>query len=237
MAVIVCDSSSLISLNEACLLGSLRFLKQRAGAEFLVPPEVFGETVQRPLKIRRYEYSAMRLNHLLQEGTLKQVAYPDTRASTQRLLQLANEIFWVEGRPLKLVQRGEAECLAVYGRAGGRGLLMDEKTTRLLLESPQTLLKKISGEYEQKISVNEGALREWKRSTEGIFVLRSSELLAMAVSKGFFEPYRSLARQALAAALRAVRNAGCSVSEEELRVEAEYNFQNKGIENNSQGKG
>lgn len=224
MAVIVCDSSSLISLNEACLLGCLGFLKQRSGAEFLVPPEVFSETVQRPLKTRRHEYSAMRLNHLLQEGTVREVEFPDTGKAADKLLALANEIFWVEGRPLKLIQRGEAECLAAYGRAGAGGLLIDEKTTRLLLESPQTLLEKISGEYENKVKVSEGALEEWKRRTEGMFVLRSSELLTMAVSKGFFAPYRSLARQALGAALHAVRNAGCSVSEEEMRVEAEYLF-------------
>lgn len=224
MALLVCDSSSLISLNEACLLGSLGFLKRACGAEFLIPPEVMSETVQRPLKIRQYEYSAIRLNHLLQEGTLKLAEFPDTRNLTNELLARSNSLFSLAGRPLKLVHRGEAECIAVYKRAGAHALLIDEKTTRMLLESPETLLKKISNEYNDKIEVNLGALAEWKQKTSGLFCMRSSELLAIAVSKAYFKPYKSLERQALAAALHAVRNAGCSVSEEEMRVEAEYNF-------------
>jgi len=224
MALLVCDSSSLISLNESCLLASLDFLKRSSHSEFRIPPEVMRETVQRPLKIRRFEYSAIRLNHLLQEGIVKLCEFPDTRKLTEEFLALSNSLFSVQGRPLQLVQRGEAECLAVYARAGAAALLIDEKTTRLLIESPQTLLNKISGEYEDKIEVNQRALEEWRKKTSGIFVMRSSELLAIAVSKGFFKPYRSLEREALHAALYAVRNAGCSVSEEEMRQEAEYPF-------------
>lgn len=226
MAKLICDSSSLISLSESCLLGSLEFLKKNtAGMEFRIPPEVMRETIQRPLKIRRFEYSAIRLNHLLQQRTASLVEYPDTTRLADKLLQMANNIFSVGGRQLQLVQRGEAECLAVYKKAGASALLIDEKTTRLLLESPETLLKKISTEYEQKIEVNQEALAEWKERTGGIFVMRSSELLAVAAAKGFFRRYASMEKQALQASLYAVRNAGCSVSEEHMRQEAEYPFQ------------
>ncbi len=182
------------------------------------------ETVQRPLKTTRFEYSAIRLNHLLQQATVRQVEFGDTSLATNELLALANKLFWVQERPLELMQRGEAECLAVYKKAGAKALLIDEKTTRLLLESPEMLLKKISGEYEHKISVEESALAQWREKTQGFFVVRSSELAAIAAAKGFFKPFKSLEKKALHAALYAVRNAGCAVSEEEIREEVEYSF-------------
>ena len=224
MALLICDSSSLISLNESCLLGALDFLRKGSKAQFRIPPEVMRESVQRPLKIRRFEYSAIRLNHLLQEGIANLVEFPETKKLADELLELSNRIFSVAGMPLQLMQRGEAECIAVYRKAGAQALLIDEKTTRMLIESPAALRNKISSEYEERIEVDNAALAEWKRRTEGIFVMRSSELVAIAVSKGYFKPYRSLEKQALHAALYAVRNSGCSISEEEMRQEAEYAF-------------
>ena len=46
--------------------------------------------------------------------------------------------------------------------------------------------------------------------------VRSTEILAVAFEKGYFDGYRNRADEAFHAALYAVRNAGCSITTHEL---------------------
>ncbi len=96
-------------------------------------------------------------------------------------------------------------------------LLVDEKTTRMLLEAPQRLHEVMKTEYPQGVTLDEGILREWREATKGIFVMRSTELLALAAERGFFSEYGAEAHKALHAALLSLRSSGCSLTSNELR--------------------
>lgn len=215
MPEFVCDSSSLISLSETCNIDVLRFLKA-GGARFVIPPSVRDEIVTHPLKVRRLAFSAMRLRKLIYDKILEVVELPNLESECQAILALANKVINVGGRPLTILQEGEVECLALMKLKGFKNLVVDEKTTRLLVESPQTLFNALIDEYSEEVSVDETVLAAFKKGLEGSSVIRSSELLAVSADKGFFKEYGSAARDALYASLYALQNAGCSISTAEL---------------------
>ena len=218
MPSIICDSSSLISLSETCLIDVLRFLRDsRLGGRFLITPVVKHEIVSHPMQIPQHEFSAIRLQKLLDDRVVEVVSTPGLAEQTKKILSLANNLFSVRGRPLEILQEGEAECLAAFAGMSADGLLVDEKTTRMLVEDPLKLAESIGREYAGRPQVNESALTELRELTRGIFVTRSSELLAVAGGQGFFKEYRGLQEHALRAALLTLRNAGCSLTTDELR--------------------
>lgn len=215
MPEFVCDSSSLISLSETCNIDALRFLKA-SGARFVVPPSVRDEIVTRPLQIRRLAFSAMRLRKLIYDKILEVVELPNLERECQTILALANKVINVGGRPLTILQEGEVECLALMKLKGFKNLVVDEKTARLLLESPQTLFDALQSEFDEEVTIDQTALGAFKKGLEGASVLRSAEIIAVSADKGFFKEYGSAARDALSASLYALQNAGCSISTQEL---------------------
>ena len=218
MSLIVCDSSSLISLSETCNIEALAFLHE-SGARFLIPPSVERELVDRPLELKQYAFSAIRLKHQLEEKVLEVKSVPGLEEETHEILKQANNLLSVGGRPLKILHEGEAQCLALLKKGVGDAFLVDEKTTRLLIESPQKLAENLKPEYARKVFVNNSTLTFLSNEFQRFSVLRSVELLAVAVSKGFFKEFGAEENKALNAGLYALRRAGCSVSSREL---AEY---------------
>ncbi len=213
---IVLDASVLISLSQMCGLGVISYLSRLRGIPFIIPPGVRHEAVSHPLHVRRFALSALRINRLIDHHHVRVEATSNLSRTTRSILSVANRLFSVGGKPLRLVDEGEAECLALLMGMKGGALAIDEKTTRVLIERPLSLVQTIRGEYAQSVSVNEQGLRGWQRMLPPITVLRSTELIAVAADHGYFSDYGPLERQALSASLYAVRNAGCSITEKEL---------------------
>ncbi len=222
MSLIVCDSSSLISLSDTCNIDVLRFLRQHGG-KFVIPPAVEEEIIKHPAQLKQYAFSAVRLRKLVEDGVVLTQAPPRLASEKQAIENAANSAVRVDGKPLRLIHAGEAECLALLRIApqdAQKTLLVDEKTTRLLIESPKTLVERLRGEYKTSVEIDEAAMRAFKTGLEKITVIRSTELIAVAASLGFFADYGTAAQDATHTALGALQLAGCSVSSDELR---EYN--------------
>ncbi len=214
---IVCDSSSLISFSGTCLADALRFAHSQMNARLYITPGVKNEIVAHPLHVPSHEFSALRLKKLVDDRVLDVIATPNLQRQTRHLLSLANSLFVVRGEPLEIMQEGETECLAVFEGVSASALLVDEKTTRMLVEAPLKLFDAMSSEYEGRVTLNEDALAQWRELTKGIFIMRSSELLALCAERGFFRQYGKYEDAALHSALLALRNAGCSLTTNELR--------------------
>ena len=215
----ICDSSSLISLVETCNLSALNFLKEKKKASFLVPPAVVYEIIENPLHIHRYAFAALRLKRALREGVLQPFEIPALGQKTREILQFSNNIFSVNGAPLKILHPGEAECLAGYAATSASGIVVDEKTTRLLIESPQILLESLRDEYGNGVKVSQSSLNQLRQRIESFTALRSTEILAVAFENGYFEPFKEDEADAFHSATYALRQAGCSITSAEL---AEY---------------
>ena len=216
MPRVICDTSSLISLMDTCTSGVLRFLREKADARFLVPPGVYEEMVSRPLGIKRYGYSAVRLRKLVEDEIVELLPGKDLAQRTQEFVGLANNSFFVDGRPLRILHEGEAECLAALKGSRHPILAVDEKTTRLLLEDPKRMRELMQGEYQRKIVVNKTSMDRFQQLAGDVLVVRSTELVALAAKRGFFQEYGSEALEAYHASLYALRYAGCSISSDEL---------------------
>ena len=217
---VVCDSSALISLADTCNIGALKHITKEAGIGFLVTPAVKMEIISRPLTIRKYAFSAVRLQKVLNDNVLSMITSEQLHDKTQRVLELANGLIRVDKKPIELVQIGEAECVAIFSSASAQALLIDEKTTRLLIENPYRLRETIEAEYgHSEVSIDHDSLEEFASITKGITCMRSCELLAYAYKKGFFDEYGDKKEEAFKAAIFSVREAGCGMTSAEM---AEY---------------
>ena len=207
---VLCDSSSLIALAETCNVEALEHLTQRTKAHFLITAGVRDEIIARPLNIRQYAFSAVRLRNMVERGVLEVV--DADAAKTEGIMADANGAYAVGGRTATILHRGEAECLACAKGA----LLIDEKTTRLLVEDPEKLRASMEVEYRQSVKVDRQRITSFREKTKGTAIIRSSELLAIAHKKGFFFGFGERADEAFHAALYSLRQSGCSISGHEL---------------------
>jgi len=212
---IVCDSSALISLADTGNLGVLKFLSSQ-GICFYITPGVKSEITTRPMTIRKYALSAIRLQKCVDDGVLKLLASVTLHEQTQRILKAANSMIFAGKKPLELIQLGEAECLAIFASASAHMLLVDEKTTRLLIENPHKLRETIQVRNFDGVRLDQGRRDEFAALTAEVSCLRSAELLAFAYSKGYFDEYRSLKEEAFKATIYALRDSGCGLASSEI---------------------
>lgn len=206
----ICDASSLISLTDSCFVGSLYFLKKKYKGKFLVPPSVECECVSNPMRLRAHALHALRLKLAIIDGIINIVEAKSQKKSCE-IQWISNNIYSVDGTPLRLIHEGEADVLALSIDAGVENLLMDERTTRMLCEDPESLRLHLESEFKKPVCMDEGKLSEFTRLVKGIRFFRSSEILLLAAEKGFFKDYRELEQETIEAALYRLKYAGCAI--------------------------
>ncbi|MEM3890230.1 MAG: hypothetical protein QXY17_02015 [Candidatus Micrarchaeia archaeon] len=210
---VVCDSSSLISLTDAGLLGALMMLRKEMKGDLIITEGVIDESINTPIKKPEYAFSAIRIKRALKSGAFRIGKYE--KNTYDEILRVTNNMFYTD-RPFHLVNHGEAEMLATAIDNKVEFVLMDERTTRMLIESPLELKRHIENEFRIKMNINEVLFRRFREMIAGINVIRSSEVLALAKSKGYFKKFGELEREAYKAALYALKFNGCSISFEEI---------------------
>ncbi|MFH1780353.1 MAG: hypothetical protein ABH803_04425 [Candidatus Micrarchaeota archaeon] len=216
MVLVVCDSSSLISLSESCNISVLPFLKEEFGLNFVIPPAVQEEIISHPLKVKKFAFSAVRLRKLLDDKVLQVITSPTLMKESKRILEESNSLFRVRNRPLQILQEGEAQCVALFSSISANLLLVDEKTTRMLLEDAGKLAQTVTAENGKDCLVDESKYSFFSKLGKEVRVIRSTELLALAFEKGFFDGFKDNKSFAFHAALYALRKSGCSISTVEL---------------------
>ncbi|VVC04955.1 Uncharacterised protein [Candidatus Burarchaeum australiense] len=213
---IICDSSSLISLADSCLLPALKTIKDHLDGKILISPRVEYESITHPLEIREYSLAALRLKQALAEGTLTLLQNGKAKAATIEIMRHANSVYSIGKQKLQIIQDGEAEMLALAHEMGVQNVLMDERTTRMLAESPDDLHKHFEKEFGKSVNVDGDELEWFAKLTRGMSIFRSSEIVVAAYELGYFKNYRGMERQMLEASLYALKFAGCGISFEEI---------------------
>lgn len=211
---ILCDASSLITLTDAGLLGALIMTRQRMRNGLYITATVEDEAINYPMKKKEYAFSAVRLKRALDTGVFK-IATANSE-TTNYILETANSVFSIHGRPFHLVHAGEAEMLAAAIDSGIPNILMDERTTRTLLESPSDLRAHLTREFRTSVGVNNAALAEFQGLVGGMSIIRSSEVVAIAYEKRYFKKFKNLEKKAFESALYAIKFKGCAISFEEI---------------------
>lgn len=209
--MIVADSSSLISLALNCMSTVLGDL----GVKITVTPAVYDEVVTRPAKSRKYALESLRIKKLFGEGIISTVEADNV--TTDRILDLANSVFEAKGKALKIIHLGEAEALTLVKDLGADAFLIDERTTRLLVEDPTSLEVFLSGKSKASVKMNKKRFEELSSFVPKVPVLRSTEIAALAYEKGVLaEMLSASGTHVLDATLSALKYSGCSITWSEI---------------------
>ncbi|MDO8428501.1 MAG: hypothetical protein Q7S92_04785 [Candidatus Diapherotrites archaeon] len=215
--IIVLDSSALISLSETCLFDVFRALNKKLGIQFIMSQGVAEESIETPSTIKRFQLSSERIQKGLNEKWI-QVAQmnSESKALEERMVSLCGKLFHSNGKFIQILHKGEAESLALMQQVNSRILCMDEKTTRMLIETPNELRELIQRRQGINIQVNSTILNELNQIIPKPIIIRSTELIALAYEEGLLNETITNTIKAARAALYAVKYAGCAVSEEEI---------------------
>ncbi|MFH1286019.1 MAG: hypothetical protein ABIH99_05555 [Candidatus Micrarchaeota archaeon] len=217
---ILCDASSLISLTDSCCLPILESFREKMKGGLFISPEVKDECIDYPLKRKRYQLSALRLQMALARNVFKLLSAKESanhEKLKEQFLFTANNIFYINGKPLRLVHGGEADMLALAYEFGIGNIMIDERTTRMLVEAPLLMREHLKREFGREIGLNKLYLSRFRSLTSNIHILRSSEVLILAYEKGGFDQFGKMKKTALEAALYAIKFAGCSLSFDEIK--------------------
>lgn len=222
---IIFDSGPIISLSITNLLWTLAPLKETFKGEFYITPAVYEEVVKKPFYSKRYKFEALQVYPLIISSTLKIMEHQKIKKSAEELLEQANKIFKAQGNWIKIVHYAEIEAIATALFLESSAVVLDERTTRQLIEDPLLIAKHLERELHVPITVNKENLESVKAEIKNIKVLRSTELAIRAYELGFFDKLLVSGEEAalphvkqelLEGALWALKLNGCSLKESEI---------------------
>jgi len=208
---VVADSSSIISLAINCMSSALLEM----GVKILVTDEIFEEIIIRPMGSKRYALESMRIKKLFSEGVIS-IQNPEPLI-TQEIMDLSNSIYRVKNHPLHLIHKGEAAALALLSGIEADALLIDERTTRMLIEDAETLRTVLSDQLRRHVDMDHQKLAAFNDIIPDIRIIRSSEVAAVAYEKGILgRNLGNSGKEALMATLYALKFSGCAISWQEI---------------------
>ena len=123
----------------------------------------------------------------------------------------ARRVVFVENHPQAL--------LVLAKNINAEAIVIDERTTRLLLENPYRLHKYLEKKFRSRIQINKENLQELERHFSTIKIIRSVELALVSIDLGFFEEMLILDEKykVVEAILWALKLNGCAISEIEIK--------------------
>jgi len=217
---LIFDAGPVISLTTNNLLWLLEPLKQKFGGSFYLTEGVRKELVDKPLATKKFKFEALQVEQQIEAGIIEVARDPEARNLATQLLDIANSCLYVNGNPLRIIQFGEMETIAFALLNKSSAVVIDERITRLLLESPESLAKLLSKRLHANVKMDKTSLSELDKITNGIKLIRSVELVAVAYSLGLLDKFVvhvPRARQELLdSILWGVKLNGCAVNEYEI---------------------
>jgi hypothetical protein len=217
MKYLIFDAGPIIALTMNGMIGVLEKLKEGFKGEFVITPRVRVELIDGPMKIKKFELEAIQVKNLIDRGILKMSSeiIPNSKLDkeTKRILNTANGFLKSSktGEKINLIHTGEAECLAFSSLCGGENVIViDERTTRMLVESPDNLKRLMEKKIHMPLKQDLDAVR----SLKGYKFIRSAELLFLAYKKGMIPLKKE--KSLLDALLYGVKFKGTAISSEEI---------------------
>lgn len=228
MKSLIFDAGPVISLAMNNLLWILEPLKKKFGGKFYITEAVRKEIVDRPLETKKFKFEAIQVEKLIENGVLEVIDNDFIREKTPSLLNTANEIFKAYGNYIKIVHYAEISVIAASISLNASAIVIDEKTTRFLMENPKVIVEILKKTLHTPISISESNLKEFNAIVKDVKAIRSIELVTMAYEHGLLDNYITKLPDArknlLESVLWGVKLNGCAVSKEEIgqivRIEA-----------------
>jgi len=220
MKSIVFDTGPVISLTTNNLLWALDHLKDEFEGDFYITPAVKNELVDRPLRSKKFKFEALQVGYRIRKGILNVLDIPKVTLLAEELRELANHTFKTKGNWLHIVQNAEMEAIAAAIVLNSSAVVVDERTTKLLVEDQKELARVLHSKLHTKVFVNQKNLDKIRNWVKGVKILRSVELVMVAYEKGIFDKYLAKdlgSRKTLIESLLwGVKLHGCALSRREI---------------------
>ncbi len=219
MKIIFFDAGPVISLVMSRLVWILPELKKKYGGKFYITPAVRLELVERPLNVHRFQFEALQVMKLINDGVLE-VYEKVPKEKALELKEMANSSFSIEGRNMDILQSGEVESVAAAWESGAEAVVMDERTLRLFIENSAEMEKLLERRFRKNVVSDGRMMRNFSERLKGITIIRSVELVSVAYKLGLLDGYvprqkggRELLVESI---LWAEKYNGCAVTEQEI---------------------
>ncbi len=216
---VVFDAGPLINFSMNGLLDALVLLKKDFGCDFLITKEVKKEIIDHPKTVKRFELGALRLEELYNQGIFKLADISEDEVNELRKLrdnymQEANRMFKTKKKDVHLLDKGECAAMAlstIMKRKTGADvpIVIDERTTRIIVENPENLKKLMEKKLHTKIKADTSKYKLFS----GFKIIRSTELAYVIHKKGLFKLKHPKAFEAIVYGLKFK---GTSISEKEV---------------------
>ena len=217
MKALIFDSGVLITFSMNGMLELLRDLKKSFNGKFLITHDVEREVIEKPMLIKKYKLGAMEVKTLIDEHIIEfpeslNINKKEIDHKTNSYIDFANNLFFRERDAIKLIDVGEASCLALSEILHEKGvsnvIAIDERTTRMLFEKPDNLKNLL----EEKLHANITAKK--LNIQNGFKFIRSTELIYVGFKKGLV---KNRSKDMLDAMLYGAKFRGCAVSDDEIK--------------------
>jgi len=217
---IVFDTGPIISLATNSLLWLLKPLKDKFRGDFYITAGVKWELVDRPLEIKKFKFEALMVLSNIKDSTIEVIDEEKVRQQTEKLLDIANHIYKAKGNWINIVHSGEMQALAAAIMMNSSALVVDERTTRVLVEEPERLKDVLEHKLHINLEVNKQNLNDFSRMVKNIKVIRSTELVMIAYEMGLLDKFlpdiQNPKKMLLEGVLWGVKLHGCSISQREI---------------------
>ncbi len=216
MKFAILDAGPLISLTLNGLLHTLKLLKSKfPEINFIMTPQVKKEVIEKALSVKKYELEAVKIQTLLLNKTILPSSdfIPNNKIEkeTARVMNIANTTIRADRKMINIVQIGEASCLAFANLCNCDNLIIiDERVTRLLTESPQNLKAIMEKKLHMPVALNSKNLKEFR----GFRYIRSTELAYIAYENNLYDYKKD--KVLLDALLYSLKYSGTSISSKEI---------------------
>ena len=220
MKSLIFDAGPVISLATNNLLWILEPLKKKFNGKFYITEAVKHELVDRPLETKKFKFEAIQVEKLVENDVLEIVDNEFIKEKTPQLLGTANQIFKAYDYYMRIVHFAEMSVIAAAVNINSEAIVIDEKTTRFLIENPRMIAEILKRTLHTPISINENNLNEFKNNAKNIKAIRSIELVTVAYEHGVLDNYITKIPDArknlLEGVLWGVKLNGCAVSRDEI---------------------
>ena len=224
MKSLVFDSSTIISLATNNLLWLIRPLRQKFKGTCYLSKTIKHELVDYPLTTKKFKFEAIVINDLIKEDYFELYGNPLVSKESDKLIEISNEIFFARGKGINILQKAEVEGLIIAKNLNSEAYVVDERSLRAVIESPENLKKLLQNKLHTNVTVNKNNLSEFQRRIHGVKLIRSTELAVVAYDLKLLERYitakkkvdNKLKKPLLEGVLWGLKLKGCAISHDEI---------------------
>lgn len=229
MKAIVFDSGPVITFALNSLLPLFGFLQEHYEGIFYIPSDVQKEIIDIPSKSKKYGFESYLVRSLLKDNIIETFDTKVYRQETNMISKIANSIYSINEKNLEILNAGELDALILAKNINAEAVVIDERTTRLILENPYRLKNNLEKKFKGKIKINKENLKEFERHFSTIKIIRSVELALIGLDRGFFNSMIRFENKQdfVKSLLWALKLNGAAISEREIQILTKFYRQGK----------